>query len=779
MISSGGHIAFKGLIAPLREAVAPYVNPGGLPGSERTLIGFVKAMRNWISVERWFCDGVVYADAIENLRQANKDNLRNVLDICRAHSQLKSTANLVLKMIDSVRRGMETPDLPNGSIVGGAHSIHTAIPCLSEIGSMGGNDIYRSVSLQARRLVLQESLPSFSKRKSQVIQIVKSIVANEISSVTAQSMIKDEVLLSDIILPILSELNGDQERAAVLEFYARKLYRNEVVKNVAYHANENLLKIEFIPKQDTNLLKASAPMSSMLDLTRMVSSGSLSQLSDISEPDADECSGSAPQVRYAVFAVVNSLEEIELGGSDMFEKLLRAFPEYDFSSYKGSGEPFNNLYICVLRNDEHSNMDELGTRFEHTISHYCDLFYTSNLRRISFVIPSEVPSKENIVAHCMPAQFTYRSQLEFKEDTLLRHIDPAHAFHLELNRLAKNFSVKGLNSHQTQAGSIQLYEATPKSSALFKDKNANKTTRLFVRALSFIETLTLSAFENIFVEAMNTLDLKGAGNSEDNHLFINVVSDDRVVLDPTDVEQSVMSVIKRHGDRVKRLGITEVETRLECCLSEGSPSIAIRLVANNPTGFVHVLNTYVEAVDSSEKKKVFRLVGGTKANLACSGDSSWEGLDVNFPYPLTRPFEAQRRAAARSSDTLYCYDLPALFEAAVELKWHAAAATAISGTGMNKPLMVTYTTELVVQKKNASHGPWTMKDYLNGDLELVEMHRGAGANDVGMVAWLMTLKTTEYPQVRKVNFSKLNRFSSNFFAFCFCREGKLYLLLMI
>jgi len=40
-----------------------------------------------------------------------------------------------------------------------------------------------------------------------------------------------------------------------------------------------------------------------------------------------------------------------------------------------------------------------------------------------------------------------------------------------------------------------------------------------------------------------------------------------------------------------------------------------------------------------------------------------------------------------------------------------------------------------------------MQDYLNGNLELVQVQRGAGANDVGMVAWLMVLKTVEYPEV--------------------------------
>jgi acetyl-CoA carboxylase/biotin carboxylase 1 len=63
--------------------------------------------------------------------------------------------------------------------------------------------------------------------------------------------------------------------------------------------------------------------------------------------------------------------------------------------------------------------------------------------------------------------------------------------------------------------------------------------------------------------------------------------------------------------------------------------------------------------------------------------------------------------------------------------------------------MVMYTTEFVVKKTNAANpDDWTIQDYLNGDLELVQESRGAGANDVGMVAWVMFLKTVEYPQVR-------------------------------
>jgi len=274
-----------------------------------------------------------------------------------------------------------------------------------------------------------------------------------------------------------------------------------------------------------------------------------------------------------------------------------------------------------------------------------------------------------------------------------------------------------------------------------------------VRALSFVLDFSSSSFERILVDALNALDLCANKSKSDNHLFVNLVSDiEKAVLDPVVVEQVVVEILKRHGERVASLGIVEVEARIVCCLSRDSPPIALRLVASNPTGFVHVMSTYVEAAVESGTERIFKLIGGTKASLASTGDSSWEGLNVDTPYPLTRPFDAQRKAAQRSSDTLYCYDVPALFEAAVEQQWVEASMDGGVEGGIraaSRPLMVMYTTELVVQRKEGS-GSWTMEDYLKGYLELVQVQRGAGANDVGMAAWLMVLKTVQYPNGRQV-----------------------------
>jgi acetyl-CoA carboxylase/biotin carboxylase 1 len=333
---------------------------------------------------------------------------------------------------------------------------------------------------------------------------------------------------------------------------------------------------------------------------------------------------------------------------------------------------------------------------------------------------------------------------DFREDHLYRDIEPEAAYHLDMLRTTKNFSVTCLGSHLSPTGQIYLYKATPKSSALAQDKKANKSPRLFARAVSFVSDFSASNFERLLIEAFNAIEsIKTAVPAGDNHLFLNVAGDSQnTVIDPVDVEQVVISILKRHTERASRLGLAEIETKATCIVAHDSHPIALRLVASNPTGFVPVVNTYVEAVDNSGNKRVFKSIGGTKANLACSGDSSWENMLVTAPYPLTRPFDAQRKAAAKSSDTLYCYDLPALFEAAVEQQWANASSAAIG----SRPLMVMYTAELVVKNKFGGHH-WTMQDYLDGNLELVETHRSAGKNDVGMVAWLMTLKTVEYPNV--------------------------------
>ena len=102
--------AFSALSTPLVDAAEPYTKSRAVsaPGAERVLSGFLDILREWITVERCFCDGVAYADAVDSLRKANKGNAAGVLQMCRSHALLNSTATVILRIIDSIAEAGKT-----------------------------------------------------------------------------------------------------------------------------------------------------------------------------------------------------------------------------------------------------------------------------------------------------------------------------------------------------------------------------------------------------------------------------------------------------------------------------------------------------------------------------------------------------------------------------------------------------------------------------------------------------------------------------------------------
>jgi len=766
--------SFTALIGPLVDAAAPYTKSDalGVGGSERALQEFLKILRRWVDIELWFCEGNSYADSVDKLRKSKKENYGDVLAACRTHARLESTTNIVVCIIDIIADALRvdlvtTKTAPLGrriSPVTGAHSLGDAIPSLSEIGSMGGSAIYGAVAMRARKILLQESLPSIEQRKLQIIDIVRVLqdaVSEQCAVIPSEviDFVDENVPLSDVFYPLLNEFSSNSQRLALAELQMRKLYRAQTLKEFSRDIKEEVLKFTFIAKPSESVFSATTPVSSMTDLRAISRSSSMQKLGESSDNDSDgnllglNQSNQIPSMtpRTAICKLVQNMEELE--SVDAFEKILASFPQYGDIVPKYQAGPINVLYIIMNQccGETPEALETLALKLEGLLSTLHNPLKQADIRRISFIFNHATDDLSDTFP--LPAILTFRYNSNFSEDTLFRNIEPSHAYQLDLNRLAENFVVNRLDSRQTATCNVHLYKATPRRAALSKDLAADKGPRIFVRMLSFVLKFSSGSFERMFVDALNALDISVHENgfSTNNHLFMNLVSDyERIVLDPVVVEQAIVMILKRHSDRVAALGLTEVETKLVCCLSTDSPPIALRMVASNPTGYVHVMNTYVESADASSSTPTFKLIGETKATLASSGDGSWEGMKVTSPYPLTRPFDSQRKAALRASDSLYCYDLPALFEAVVEQQWSDTVKIGGSITAGSRPLMVMYTSELIVQHKRRGLDSWDMQDYLNGDLELSQIQRSAGGNNVGMVAWLMTLNTVEYPHGRQV-----------------------------
>ncbi|KAM3570180.1 hypothetical protein VYU27_007743 [Nannochloropsis oceanica] len=232
-----------------------------------------------------------------------------------------------------------------------------------------------------------------------------------------------------------------------------------------------------------------------------------------------------------------------------------------------------------------------------------------------------------------------------------------------------------------------------------------------------------------------------------NHIFFNFMAANTVV-EPILVADLLRTLMGRYQDKLLRLGVVNVELKLVCRLREDTAPVALRLLASNPTGYVLRVDSYVEVREGA--RTIYRSIGGGR-----SGDLG--GMDVNVPYSVTRPFEKQRQAALTASDTLYAYDFLELLERAVQLKWEEYAKLR-PRSDVLRPRNVISVVELVVARKGTPLGiveegaaeQWAAKEEEEGGLELLEVSRPPGLNDVGMVAWKVTLFTPEYVEGRQL-----------------------------
>lgn len=257
--------ALEALITPLREAILPYVDgqAPGVPGAQRAIDCFLGALEKWIANERWFCDGRPYADVVEDLRQAHKNDPTFILGVCRAHEQLDTTASLVLHILNAI--GVGSKINPNGGAGSGA--------ALAEIGSMGQAEGYRQVALRARQLLMQESKPSVEARKRQFLEAASDPVAVE-------TLLSDKTVMTDILFPLLKD-NGAQ--VGLIDMIMRQLYRNVSMRGMTRVEASKLVKFSFTEKSSEGALSNLSTVTSLVDLKRVVSSGSLSDNADESE----------------------------------------------------------------------------------------------------------------------------------------------------------------------------------------------------------------------------------------------------------------------------------------------------------------------------------------------------------------------------------------------------------------------------------------------------------------------------------------------------------------
>ncbi|OOF92423.1 hypothetical protein ASPCADRAFT_8702 [Aspergillus carbonarius ITEM 5010] len=716
----------KTTLLPLTEVINKYLD--GLKVHEFNV--FIGLLEQYYEVEKLF--GGRDEDAILKLREENKDDIGSVVQTVLSHSRIGAKNNLILAILAMYR--------PNQPAVGNvAKYFKPILKKLTEFESRAA----AKVTLKARELLIQCALPSLEERLSQMELILRSSVVESRYGETGWdhrepdfSVLKEVVDSKYTVFDVLPRFFVHQDvwvTLAALEVYVRRAYRAYTLKGIQYtQAGEipllswdftldKLGQPEFGPITTTDPSTPSTPTAESNPFKR------INSISDMSYFVGD----GTEQMRKGVIIPVQYLEDAE----EYLPRALEAFPRAGskkkpsdnglLANLEGKRRPaprveneseLTGVLNIAIRDVEDLDDNQIVTQINGMLADIKEELLARRIRRVTFIC-----GKNGIY----PGYFTFRGP-NYDEDESIRHNEPALAFQLELGRLSK-FKIKPVF---TENRNIHVYSAIGKGPE--NDKAVDK--RYFVRAVvrpgrlrDDIPTAEylISEADRLMNDILDALEIIGNNNSDLNHIFINFSP--VFNLQPKDVEEALNGFLERFGRRLWRLRVTGAEIRILCTDPVTGLPYPLRVIITNTYGFIIQVELYIEK--KTEKGEwIFHSIDGGSNKLG-----SMHLRPVSTPYP-TKEWLQPKRYKAHLMGTQYVYDFPELFRQAFQNSWTKAIAK-IPSLGEQRPPVgecIDYS-ELVLDDTD----------------NLVEISRGPGTNTHGMVGWIVTARTPEYPRGRR------------------------------
>lgn len=725
--------ALKTTLEPLTEILDLYVD-----GQKVRELNFIKSLLHaYWEVETLFVSQAQNDSVILKLRDQNKDNIPKVVQTVLSHSRVSAKSSLVLAILDEYR-----PNKPNvGNI---AKYLRDPLRKLTELSSRATS----KVSLKAREIMIQCSLPSLEERTAQLEHILRSSVIEsrygesgwdhrEPSLDIIKELVDSKYTVFDV-LPLFFAHEDAWVALASLEVYVRRAYRAYILKQIEYHNDETdsplfvswdfqLRKIgqsEFgLPLQSAAPSTPGTPSTSELGVKRIHSISDMSYLSSKWEEEPTRKGIIVPckylddaeeliQKALETLAFHNKQRKLHNGTQILADLSGKRKP---FSAVKRDAKKDDELSAVInvaVRDAESRDDEEIMARILPIVQHFKSELLVRGVRRLTFICGHSDGS--------YPGYYTFRGP-EYEEDDSIRHSEPALAFQLELGRLAK-FHIKPVF---TQNKNIHVYEAVGKA----VDTDKRYFTRAVIRPGRLRDEIPtaeylISEADRVINDIFDALEIIGNNSSDLNHIFMNFTP--VFQLDPMQVEQSLQGFLDRFGARGWRLRVAQVEIRIICTDPATGTPYPLRVVVTNTSGYIVDVDMYAE--HKSEKGAwVFHSIGGTKEK------GPLHLLSVSIPYATKNALQP-KRYKAHLMGTQYVYDFPELFRQAIQNSWVR--------TVKNQPALASQQpkvgecisfTELVLDDKD----------------NLEEVNREPGTNTYGMVGWIFKARTPEYPAGRR------------------------------
>ncbi|KAJ3042399.1 acetyl-coenzyme-A carboxylase [Rhizophlyctis rosea] len=690
--------ALSGHLIPIQQVIDRYSL--GLKNNERSIIASL--LNSYISVEEMFNEKR-YEDVLMTLRDIHKNDISHAVAIALAQSKGITRSELVLCLLDYVRA-----DNDDGKVM--------FMPIVSRLADFKGRTTAK-VSLKARELLIYYQLPSYEERHNQTYQILSSSVKpvrdeqDRVRQTFDYSYLSKLITANHAILDVLPSFFYHEDtavRAAAFYTYILHTYQAYSITSVKQALEDTpvVFQWEFV------LRPASQSSSTALISTKTAGRHSFSGGKGVvgSFSDLTSLRFDSKTSRKGAMCAFSDLEELEKELPAVVEKYgtSDAAPLSPLSGRRPG--TFANVLNVAIKDDATSLSadDSARARLDEVVKKLGGLLRAKAVRRVTFMVVKE---------NSFPRYFTFKEATDYAEDLVIRHIEPAMAYQLELQRL-NNFEVKPCFIDNRR---LHIYHAVNKKNAA--------DIRFFVRAivypgqvLSTVRThdFLVSEGNRILTDIMDALEIVGASypNTDCNHLFINFIP--TFELDLGLIEQSLREFVERHGQRLWKLRVTTAEVRfIRTSKSTGSAK-PIRFVISSVTGYVTKVDVYQEVRDGTGVQKLMALSSPPGPLHLQPVGSLYAGKESIQP----------KRYKAHLMGTTYIYDFPELFRRALEKNWIKYA----EATGARVPAVIMNVTELVLGKND----------------ELVETVRDPGSNTCGMVAWDFELFTPEYPEGRHI-----------------------------
>ncbi|XP_072302602.1 acetyl-CoA carboxylase 1 isoform X3 [Eucyclogobius newberryi] len=745
----------------------------GIRGHMKAVV--MDLLRQYLKVEIQFQNGH-YDKCVFALREENKGDMANVLNYIFSHAQVTKKNLLVTMLIDQLcgRDPTLTDEL---------WTILTELTQLSKTTNA-------KVALRARQVLIASHLPSYELRHNQVESIFLSAIdmyGHQFCIENLQKLILSETSIFDV-LPNFFYHSNQVVRMAALEVYVRRAYIAYELNSVQHRQlKDNTCIVEFqfmLPTSHPNRgniptlnRKPSVPVRDFVralelrmeesrtqDLNEQnnktkdgnseTSDGSVSDsmqrmsfssnlnhygmvhVASVSDVLLDS-SFTPPCQRMGAMVSFRSFQEFTKNITDVLSCFSDSpppsptFPEggnpvlYGEEDIKSiQDEPVHILNVAI-KTDSDIDDDGLAAMFREFTHSKKSLLFEHGIRRLTFLVAQK---RE------FPKFFTFRSRDKFEEDRIYRHLEPALAFQLELNRM-RNFALTAIpcanHKMHLYLGAARVEVGIEVTDYRFFVRAIIRHSDLVTKEASF-EYLHNEA-ERLLLEAMDELEVafnNTTVRTDCNHIFLNFVP--TVIMDPSKIEESVRSMVMRYGSRLWKLRVLQAELKINIRLTPTGKQIPIRLFLTNESGYYLDISLYKEVTDSRTGGQVGPKDGQIMFQAYGDKQGPLHGMLINTPY-VTKDLLQSKRFQAQSLGTTYVYDFPEMFRQSLKKLWHLTQTFAHLPKPPLPSEMLTFT-ELVLDPQD----------------QLVQMNRLPGGNEIGMVAWRMTLRTPEYPAGREI-----------------------------